>query len=516
MLAMLSCVFSEPLAKDGTSNAETRMSQPQTPLSMKTPAFSLDYFPSNAAAWSMYQRTPINSVVLTPKLAQTPSGLYGSLGSSNGPWGSDPASTSYSCGETPPLRSNRGSSEHLNQQTQSLSTSPEGVRGVRRVNSRLASSFAASLSRPFSTTASSSPPNPPSINRKRPSPVENMLSSLAPSAITWGNTTVLGSVKELIAPDQLSYSDDESVQDEEKLTICTGISLTIANQNAFDDEGCMSASLLDPASSALFVGYRRAYAELLYSWDHPLARLEVLKFNGLKEYFVEVDIPDNRSFAASILSNESHTLSHEPSPSMPILLGKRDHPHTSATPLIAEQGLDVTGYCLIHESRLEPLINDTAGGAVGRCDRCKAVQHQLRCTVCMEPISALFPPCLSCGCAAHQHCLVDYHASGGTSCPGGCDCDCSRKASEGAVESWEVMMGAIEHMRRLNSRSGEKAKEKLDEWDAGDKGDWERIRVHDAGLGRGYSTLSRRSRQGDLAKGAAKKKTSSLMEEKLL
>jgi hypothetical protein len=499
MLAMLSCIFSETVAEDTTSHAEITLTQPQTPLTLKTPAFSVDYFPTVLAVWSMYQRTPINSVVSTPKTAQTPVGFYGSIGSSNGVWGSDPASASYSCGETPPLRSNHASSEHLNQQMQSLSTSPENPRGVRRVNSGLASSFAASFSRPFSMS-SSSPPNLLS-GRKRPSPVENVLSSFAPSVITWGNTTVLGSVKEELPATKPGSFDDENASYEGKPSYCSGINITIANQNVFDDEGCMSSSLLDPAHASLYASYRRVYAELLYAWGHPLARLEILKFNGLKDYFTEADHLENKSYAGSNLSNDTSHANHDASPTSTVLIGKR---HSTGPP--SPQGLDVTGYCLKHESRLEPLLSSTAGGAVGRCERCKFVQRQLRCTVCVEPISAVFTACLSCGCVAHQHCLEQYHLSGSTTCPGGCDCDCGKKASDGIVESWEVMMNAMEKKRLMK-------KERLEDSDDGEKGEWESVNFSSKGFGRGYSTLSKRLgqvRTGEWGMGGVKKKSGSL------
>jgi WD repeat-containing protein 59 len=505
MLAMLSCIFNEPVSNDAVSRSETRMTQPQTPLSMKTPAFSLDYFPTD---WSKYLKTLINSGISTPKIAQTPSGLYGSVGSSTGAWGSDPASASYSCGETPPLRSNRGSMEHLDRQTQSLSISPDNPRGFRRANSGIASSFAASLSRPFSIS-SSSPPNPPP-SRKRPSPVENMFSSLAPSSVvTWGNTIVLGSVREQVNTARSSMSDDEDSKDEFKPIICTGISVTMENQHAFDDEGCITAGLLDPSHSSLYASYRRAYAELLYIWGHPLARLEILKFNGLKEFFSEVDIPDNKSFVGSILSNNTQTSNPAPSPT--ITLGKRDHSYPLSPGL--DQGLDVTGYCLKHETRLEPLVASTGGGAIGRCERCKTIQRQLRCTICMERISALFSPCLSCGCATHQNCLLEYHSYGSTECPGGCDCDCGDKASIGLVESWEVLTSAIERMRVLDAQNAGKEKELLPEWGGEEKSEWDNLDVPGGGMGRGYSTLSKRLvgvRTGDWGMPSGKKKASSL------
>ncbi|CAD6444580.1 41379e3c-a425-45ba-b024-d0160578351a [Sclerotinia trifoliorum] len=508
MLAMLSCVFSEPIASAAPSHAghaEVGIRQPQTPLSMKTPAFSVNYFPNNVAAWSMYQKTSMDSAVSTPKIANTPSGIYGSMGSSTGAWGSDPASASYSCGDTPPLRSNRGSSEHLSQNTQSLSTSPDNPRTFRRGNSSLASSFAANFSRPFSIAASSSPPNPPP-SRKRPSPVEHML-SLAPSAITWGNTTVLGSVKEQVGTEQLAFSDDESTMDELKPSVCVGIKLTLENENAFDDEGCMGTSLLDSSHTARHMSYRQAYAELLYCWGFPLARLEILKFNGIRSQTSELDIADNKSFAASIISNDSHTVIHEASSPSQIVLGKRDQ-HSSST----DQGLEIAGYCLKHEARLDALHSSSIGGAAGRCDRCKTVQRQLRCTICTEPISAVYLPCLSCGCATHQHCLIEYRSTGNNECPGGCDCDCADKASMGLIESFGVM---IEFMRALERKKQLTEKEDVEEWEAPveEKDEWENISIPPGGLGRNPSTLAKRVEQVRSGDWNLKKKPSSLRKE---
>lgn len=524
MLAMLSCVFNEPISTEGITHSDSNMTQPQTPLSMKTPAFSLDYFPTDAAAWSKYLKKPINSVVSTPKLSQTPSGLYGSVGSSSGPWGSDPASASYSCGETPPLHSNRGSQEYLNHtphpnHTQSLSTSPDNPRNFRRANSGLASSFAAisNLSRPFSITASSSPPNPPP-SRKRPSPVENMINSLAPN-VTWGNTTVLGSVKEQPLPEIISYSDDEDDDDDWRPTICTGITLTMENQNAFDDEGCISSGLLETSHSSYYTNYRLAYAELLFLWGHPLARLEVLKFNGLKEIFsAEPEVTVGKTYATSILSNHTHTSLHDPvpPPPSPMFLGKKEssHPHLPASDHY--QGLDVSGYCLKHEIRLEPL---SSGGAIGRCERCKTIQRQLRCIICLEPVPALFSPCLSCGCVTHEGCLRSYHDGGSTECPGGCDCDCGEdnygeRTMVGLLESREVVDDFVERMRMLEQEQQQQEfdaksviegdgegelEEPLEEWGGEARSEWDNITVPGGALGVGYATL--RGRLGQVRTG---------------
>lgn len=515
MLAMLSCVFSEPSTSDGVSRAEMHLPPPETPLSMKTPGFSLDYFPTDAAAWSNLHKTPHSSKASTPKTAHTPVGLYGSVGSSNGgPWGSDPASASYSCGETPPLRSGRGSAEKLLQHAQSIPASPDEVRSVRRTNVGLASSFAANLTRSFSATISSSPPH-----RKRISPVESLLNSLAPSAVTWGNTTVFESIKGHAYSGRSSFSEDGTLLDEARTLPVTGISMTVFNQDAFDDDGCMSIPFLDHSHAELYSSYRRAYAELLDMWGCRLVRLEILKFDSLPDYFQERDASHaiSKSLAASVNSDKGS--SQAVSPTLPSFMGKKDSMHPSAS--VESKGLDITGYCLTHEYRLQPIPSTSApsvGGAVGRCERCKLVKSQLRCVICCEPVAAVYTACLSCGCATHPQCLDQYHDDGERQCAGGCDCDCSVKAGMGLVESWEAMMGAIEMLRKLN---GHHKPRKSEEWEIEGRGDWGTTTPDSRpesrhppspglGMGMGYTNLSRRLgqvRSTDWGSGLRRKKS---------
>jgi len=454
---------------------------------MKTPAFSLDYFPSDEAAWNMHQKTPYSSIGSTPRTSLTPVALYGSLGSLNGHWGSDP-STSYSCGNTPPMRSTRGSSEKLHQLSQGLSVSPDDPRSFRRGNSGLTSSFA-NFARPFSVTAPSSPPG-----RKRPSPVEAVIHTLTPSVVTWGNNTVLENVKEQYHS-RASYSDDDATLDDPKPRPVTGISITLFNQDTFDDEGCMSTPLLDHTHTARFSLYRKAYSELLYMWGRQMSRLEILKFDSLPDYYnsIEVSSPITKVFAASTTSMNEKSSVHDIPPPSPILLGRKDHGTQN-------RGLDITGYCLKHESRLEPLspsMSAHIGGAVGRCERCKMIKSQLRCVICTEPVDAVYIPCLSCGCVSHTLCLESYHAAGESLCPGGCDCDCTQKAEQGVVESWEVMIGALEMMRRAHHST---KKSRTGNLDGGERSDWDSSKSVDmrsesgqgSSVGKGYSTLSKR------------------------
>ncbi|GKT62258.1 WD repeat-containing protein [Colletotrichum tofieldiae] len=465
MLAMLSCIFSEAFTEDSVAYAESHLTQPDTPLPMKTPAFSLDYFPTDASLWNLNGRSQTNSAITTPRTLHTPVRYSGSQGSAEEVlWAGDPGSNSYSCGETPP---NKGVKEYLGEgdQTPSLSTSPSG-RTLSRANSGLTSSFAINFPRPFSgvatgtTTAASSPPN---HGRKRPSPAETILSTLAPSAVgnvTWGHSTVMGDS----GTTRTSLSDDEVYREELFSLVPIGVSVHLEDQTIFDDDGWMTTPLLEPSRSDMYATYRYVYAEILQMWNQPLARLEIMKFNVLQQNQgagAPDDFHETYSIADTSTTIQQHHPQHhseqqhqahqtqhhqqQPHNTSPILLGKKEQLQA----LVASgRGLDVTGVCRVHETQLEPLKYTSAtatrlGGAVGTCDRCRRTQTQLLCVYCREPVAALYPPCLGCGCAFHEACLAEWHAAGEMSCPAGDECNCVEEASMGQVESWAAMMGAL-------------------------------------------------------------------------
>src|SRR5579862_1459356 len=205
-------------------------------MPMKSPAFSLDYFPSADVAWSLFQ--PTFSVPPSPRPSSTPLGTHGSAGSSNGLWGSDPV-TPYSTGTTPPLVSKptRMNSDLSELHNTSLSISPE-QHMPRHTNSTI--SLAANLPRPYATTSSSSP----HIERKRISPVESILGNITSGGVTWGANTVFGpGARGKATSSNATYSSDEA---EEGEVGEPRIRITMKNQNLFDDEGCVSVPLLDP------------------------------------------------------------------------------------------------------------------------------------------------------------------------------------------------------------------------------------------------------------------------------
>jgi hypothetical protein len=144
------------------------------------------------------------------------------------------------------------------------------------------------------------------------------------------------------------------------------------------------------------------------------------------------------------IAENNHSATGTTSPTI-LLGGKREQLQSL---LASGRGLDVTGICRVHETQLNPVQYAQSGlsiigGAVGTCERCKRTQTQLWCVYCNEPIDALYPPCLNCGCAIHEYCLTEWHSAGETECPAGDECDCVHEADHGQVESWVAMKAVL-------------------------------------------------------------------------
>lgn len=439
MLAMLSCIFGESSAEDSVAYAESRLTQPETPLPMKAPSFSLEYFPTDTTEWNMERRSGYSSAVTTPRTSQTPV-VFSDPQSPDVLWMGDPSSQSYSTGETPPHRFFKD--HHLSEidHTQSLSTSPND-RAIRRSQSALASTFTSGMPRGFTSLTSSSPPG-----RKRPSPAERIMENISHihGNITWGGSTYFGAPSEATETARTSVSDDEFRRDELVSTIPVSVTVTVEDESAFDDDGWLATPLLDPSRGPDYAGYRYAYAEILQMWRLPLARLEIMKFNVLKEgsWSEGARLSADSSCIESAIHDASQSATGTTSPTI-ILGGKREQLHTLQA---SGRGLDVTGVCRVHEMQLQPLQysqSPSLGGAVGVCERCRRTQTQLTCVYCHEAINALYPACLGCGCVFHENCLAEWHSMGESECPAGDDCECVEEADKGQVETWVAMRAAL-------------------------------------------------------------------------
>lgn len=424
MLAMLSCIFSESSVDDSIAYVQRQLPQSATPLPLKAPSFSLDYFPPDATAWVQTPNSFSNSGVTTPATLHTPL-HYGGSQISDEAWNGDTNPNSYSAGETPPSKAK----EHLEQKSV-LSKSPSS-RTVQKTSAGLAMAFTANLTRQFTSTVSSSPPQP----KKKPSPAEAILSSLAPRTGSSGvthSTTAADSTG-----GRPSLSEDDYRGDMLSM-VPINVAVILEDQSIFDDDGWLSKPLLESTASALHAGYRYAYAEMLQIWGQPLARLEVMKFNVIKEAV------ESKSGDDSYAPSEAPTILGPTKGPPSVVMGKKDRLQALAA---SGRGLDVRGMCRVHETQLDPVqfgpMGNRIGGAVGTCDRCHKTQSQLRCVYCLEPVDALFPPCLTCGCASHEECLAEWHAAGETLCPAGDECNCVEEASKGQVESWAALRSAM-------------------------------------------------------------------------
>lgn len=439
MLAMLSCIFGESSTEDSVAYAESHLTQPETPLPMKAPSFSLEYFPTDTTTWNLHDKSQVNSAATTPRTAHTPVLLSDPTSPDDMMWVGEPSSQSYSTGETPPQKFFKDQLAE-GYQTQSLSSSPNG-RSMRRSHSAFAQSFSANFPRAFTAMKSSSPPG-----RKRPSPAETMMSNLTSGHITWGGSTNSQPPPRAAEPTgtaRTSISDDDYRQDELVSMIPVSVSVVVENETAFDDDGWLATPLLEPSRNPIYASYRYAYAEMLQMWGLPLARLEIMKFNVLKEDGMGMNGGTaDSSYPDSSQMNDSHSATGTTSPTV-LLGGKREQLqalHASG------RGLDVTGICRIHEIQLNPVQSSqspTTGGAVGTCERCKRTQTQLLCVFCHEPINSMYTPCLNCGCASHDNCLAEWHAAGETECPAGDECDCVEEANKGQVETWTALRAVM-------------------------------------------------------------------------
>lgn len=349
MLAMLSCIFAEPAAREGVTSAMAKMRRSHLPMSMTAPAFSLDYFASQEIAWSLFNptisvpSTPSHSRFATPENSFSWQKLdtYGSHSSSNGPWGSDTIAsgpvTPYSTDNTPPVVSRASTVRTAHTTTHTpYSTSPEqSHHNLKRASTANFASAIATLSRPFANAMSASPPV-----RSR---VDDLSTSAPTSGVTWGTTTFYGSDSQdrnTLAPARIGHHKrasfaeteridaedlfDSDLEDEKPTDSGTApyegssehrssvtriggdggesggrIRVTLKNQDQFDDESCLSRPLLDMSKDWLYRAWREQYAEMLSGWGLVRTRAEVLKFNGLVSYFPPDD-SRSRSKAGSL------------------------------------------------------------------------------------------------------------------------------------------------------------------------------------------------------------------------
>ena len=399
MLAMLSCALIEHRKPLLSLSSDVEGLSPTASLNSKdnrnwstNDVFS--YYPSRDVAIAQLARTSSNLSVQVD---------YQNIhdGPHSGNSSTGPPLSDLSTSGTPPTSSKplRMRSERRESQAISLSTSPEQIRHTHRSSSNLsalAASFKSSF--PFTVSAASSPPR--MYQKKRLSPVASYLGTSAsssnwnPSEIFGRHLTITEDPKSSLS---LSLSDTEEgvPRAPKKPTFTT----KLKNQDQFQNDGYADVPLLDPAQAGRYNAYREAYAHLLYIWDIPLTRAEILKYN-------------NPESAAPPLQRTT----------LPLTISK-DIPDT-ATTNPASQIISFRSHC----STCSRLLSIRPRTKRRRCSTCSSQQRPLLCLLCNTYIQGLSSPCLHCGHVLHKSCreILFFRPLGDVpaECLSGCGCNC--------------------------------------------------------------------------------------------
>ncbi len=392
MLAMLSCILDEPrnLTKSiGRNNLGSSLDD----TSNGHQSFANDYYPSEVVARNHFKLLPPSELSVQDDSQRMVSGPY-STDSSIGPL------SDLSMSGTPPsqYKPSRTSPEHRSSQSTSLSTSPEHSRNTPRSNSNL-SAFAA-FSRPFSfSSAASSPPN--SYPKKRSSPVGSYLGNPA-SAATWSTSGIFGRSSTITEDPKSSrsFSVSDTEEDVVPLPKKPVLKTELKNQDQFHNDGYANVPLLDPSKKWRYRAYREAYAHLLYIWDIPIARAEILNHNRP----LQPDTPTPFTFApkgtvfdAIAGANLLHS-GYTTENSNPVF---RDH-------------------CPFCSKLLLPSQTPSR-----RCQACSKLPPPPLCLLCNTFVRGLSSPCPNCGHVLHASCRQLLSQAAFDECPSGCGCICS-------------------------------------------------------------------------------------------
>ena len=422
MLAVLACILDEPrtLTKSLGRNS-LRLNSDQRFQGHQS--YGKIYYPSEEVAihnLKILLPSKSSPLVDSQKLI---SGLH-SATSSVGPM------NSMSTSETPPSQSkpSRMIPEPKIPQSTNLSTSHEQYRHTHRSNSNL-SALAASFSRPFSFgSAAPSPPN--SYPKKRSSPVGTYLGNAAPT-VTWSPSGLLGRLTtdtEDPKSSSLSMSDAENdVVPAPKKPI---FKTKLKNQDQFLNDSYANVPLLDPSREWRYHAYREVYAHLLYVWDMPIARAEILNHNrplqtdATPVTFARKATASFDALTGVNLLNSGYTTEN----SNPVF---RDHCPYCSTLLLPSR---------------TPSI---------RCqnEKCTKLPPAPLCLLCNASIRGLSSPCSNCGHILHASCRQLLSQASVDECPAACGCICADYATmplplSSLVEPSDPLAGVVSRHRR--------------------------------------------------------------------
>lgn len=394
MLAMLACILDKPQALTNNVGSNILGPSPDHTLNGQR-SFAHDYYPSEEVARNHLRLHLPLKLSVQVDYQKTISGPH-SGNSSAGPV------SDLSTSETPPsfYKPSRTSPEHRTSQSTSLSTSPEHYRHTHRSNSNL-SALAASFSRPFSFgSAASSPPN--SYPKKRSSPVGSYLGN-PPATVTWTTSGLFGRSSTITEDPKSAFSSSISDTQEDAVPIPKKpvFRTKLKNQDRVHNDGYANVPLLDPNKEWLYRAYREAYAHLLYTWNMPIARAEILDHNRPLQpdplppftFGPKATAPFDAIAGANLLNSGYNTEN-----SNPVFRG---HCPSCSTLLLPSQSPSL------------------------RCQACSKLPSPPFCLLCNTFIRGLSSPCPNCGHILHASCRQLLSQASFDECPSGCGCICT-------------------------------------------------------------------------------------------
>jgi hypothetical protein len=243
----------------------------------------------------------------------------------------------------------------------------------------------------------------------------------------------------------------------------------LKNQHLFDIEGHASVPLLPPKEAHKYHAYREIYADQLGAWDLQIQRAEILKFNGLINYWhTDTPVYPMQAQLARDGMSEAHELMLQLSPKHGAqnLFGSLPHRqqiptdvYTSIQPLPLRHYDDITGEPLLkpvfHHNIVDyslPKAELDKSDASAETEAKSKPKHPIlgsrNCHICLERIQGLFVSCPRGEHKAHATCYEEYvdGRSEEEMRGKGVSCGCKPREtedwkSEGLETSWGSIMG---------------------------------------------------------------------------
>ncbi|KAH8695074.1 WD repeat protein [Talaromyces proteolyticus] len=425
MLAMLSCILHEQMLRHRTARRRDR----EMSYNQSHSPFAVDFFSSKlpdaksqvATPLTSYSRDSVNPIGL--QSPDIPTEQWNSI-----------ATTSYSSATSPMAAHSNKRLGDRRTPNLSISTSPDN-HNISRTGSGIGTALASSLSRSF-TFGPSSGSSPPVNNTKKKISPNGSLN--VPSTVGWSATQIFNKAVSVL-PEYLntstaitsSQTHSETDSEKKKGARKLRVNVTLKNRTAFDTDESLSSPFIDRKREILLGKYRNAYANLLFVWDLPIQRSEVLKIGSM------LDLTSDRPSSRRRQASQTLTLSMT-----------KQKTSVPEKPTANDAVLDVQRHCsqcgsAIHasvfsfSSRKESSTKLTKQAPL-KCPSCTVVQPlaaHIGCVICGESISGMFVPCLECGHVCCFECHQQWFSLNSPNdsifvlsdlvCPSPCGCSCT-------------------------------------------------------------------------------------------